>query len=74
LVHIDLYRLIATDRLTELDLDRWQADSAALVVVEWPERAPTAWHHVLGTIYFRTGATLAERQLEVQGDVVDLLQ
>lgn len=74
LVHIDLYRLTSTDSLAELDIDHWLADPTTLVVVEWPERAPTAWHNVLGTIRFSSGADAALRQLEAEGEVAGLLQ
>jgi tRNA threonylcarbamoyladenosine biosynthesis protein TsaE len=71
LVHLDLYRLDGPADMTELDIATWLANPAALVVVEWPERAPELWHNVLGTIQFSLGSTMNQRALVVQGEIAD---
>lgn len=44
-LHVDLYRIDDPAELAELGLD--EALSDALLVVEWPERAPGHWPHAL---------------------------
>lgn len=73
LVHIDLYRIEDSAAIAELDLPTWLANPHALVVVEWPERAPDLWRaHTLGTIRFQLGATINHRELEVSGEIATL--
>lgn len=73
LIHVDLYRLTADDRLAELDLPSLQADPHTLLVIEWPERlAPAYWKKILGTIYFKLGDTMNQRSLEVTGTIAPL--
>lgn len=74
LIHIDLYRLIDRDRLDELDLPSIQEQLDALVVVEWPERAPNLWKNVLGTIHFLFGEAPTHRVLVCAGSIVPLLK
>lgn len=69
LVHIDLYRLQSAADTAELDIPVWLAQSATLVVVEWPERAAELWNNPLGTIHFRLGETVSHRILEVEGQI-----
>lgn len=40
LVHADLYRVESDAEARALGLDEWIDDTRAVVVVEWPERAP----------------------------------
>lgn len=73
LVHLDLYRIADSSTIAELDLPTWLANPHALVVVEWPERAPDLWRaHTLGTIQFQLGATINHRALEVSGEIATL--
>ncbi|MBI4407208.1 MAG: tRNA (adenosine(37)-N6)-threonylcarbamoyltransferase complex ATPase subunit type 1 TsaE [Candidatus Kerfeldbacteria bacterium] len=73
LVHLDLYRIEDSSMITELDLPTWLANPRALVVVEWPERAPELWRgHTLGTIQFSLGATINHRILAVEGEIATL--
>lgn len=73
LVHVDLYRIEDATTIAELDLPTWLANPHALVVVEWPERAPELWRaHTLGTIQFQLGATINHRELEVSGEIATL--
>ncbi|PVE60332.1 tRNA (adenosine(37)-N6)-threonylcarbamoyltransferase complex ATPase subunit type 1 TsaE [Arthrobacter sp. TPD3018] len=44
-LHVDLYRIEDPDELEELGLD--EALSDAVLLVEWPERAPGYWPHAL---------------------------
>ncbi|MCP3736543.1 tRNA (adenosine(37)-N6)-threonylcarbamoyltransferase complex ATPase subunit type 1 TsaE [Sphingomonas sp. RP10(2022)] len=44
-LHVDLYRIDDPDELEELGLD--EALSDALLLVEWPERAPDRWPDAL---------------------------
>lgn len=44
-MHIDLYRIDDPHEADELGIDEARRD--ALVVVEWPERAPDLWHDAL---------------------------
>ena len=44
-LHVDLYRIEDPDEMAELGLDQALAD--ALLLVEWPERAPGDWPHAL---------------------------
>lgn len=73
LVHLDLYRLTTTDSLSALDINHWQTDPSALLVVEWPERTANGWYHCLGNIKFTVGDNISLRQLEVSGELTDLL-
>jgi tRNA threonylcarbamoyladenosine biosynthesis protein TsaE len=43
LVHADLYRVESEAEAAALGLDEWIAAGDAVVVVEWPERAPGLW-------------------------------
>ncbi|EKD78871.1 MAG: hypothetical protein ACD_41C00241G0005 [uncultured bacterium] len=69
LVHIDLYRLHSATETTELDIPLWLSRPDALVVVEWPERAPELWKNALGTIRFQLGEISSHRVLEVEGQM-----
>lgn len=71
LVHIDLYRLNSAADMTELDIASWLANANALVVIEWPERAPELWDTTLGTIQFTLGTTMSQRVLTIEGEVAD---
>lgn len=73
LVHIDLYRLTTIDDLSALDIYHWQTDPTVLLVVEWPERVPSNWSNCLGNIKFTAGDNIALRQLEVSGELANLL-
>lgn len=42
LVHIDAYRLNSTEELLKLGWDALIADSANLILIEWPEKVPEA--------------------------------
>jgi len=44
-LHVDLYRIETVDELEELGLD--EALDDAVLLVEWPERAPGHWPHAL---------------------------
>ena len=44
-LHVDLYRIEDPDEMAELGLD--EAVSDALLLVEWPERAPGYWPQAL---------------------------
>lgn len=44
-LHVDLYRIADPDEIEELGLDEARAD--AVLVVEWPERAPGRWPDAL---------------------------
>ena len=44
-LHVDLYRIEDPDELEELGLD--EALSDAVLLVEWPERAPGYWPYAL---------------------------
>lgn len=44
-LHVDLYRIEDPDEMAELGLD--EAMSDALLLVEWPERAPGYWPQAL---------------------------
>ncbi|NIJ28961.1 tRNA threonylcarbamoyladenosine biosynthesis protein TsaE [Sphingomonas insulae] len=44
-LHVDLYRIDDPAEMAELGLD--EAMSDALLLVEWPERAPGYWPHAL---------------------------
>ncbi|HVI98576.1 MAG TPA: tRNA (adenosine(37)-N6)-threonylcarbamoyltransferase complex ATPase subunit type 1 TsaE [Sphingomonas sp.] len=44
-LHVDLYRLESADELDELGLDEARGD--AVLVIEWPERAPGRWPDAL---------------------------
>ena len=44
-LHVDLYRIEDANELEELGLDEALAD--AVLLVEWPERAPGRWPHAL---------------------------
>lgn len=44
-LHVDLYRIDDPDETAELGLDEALTD--ALLLVEWPERAPGYWPHAL---------------------------
>ena len=69
LVHIDLYRTYGPEDIISLDVHSYQADPGTLVVVEWPERAPSVWDHVLGTIQFEAHE-LHHHELSISGDIV----
>ena len=69
LVHVDLYRLHGVAETTELDIPLWLSRLDALVVIEWPERAPELWGNPLGSISFRLGETMSHRVLEVTGQI-----
>lgn len=69
LVHIDLYRLSGAADTVELDIPLWLSRPDALVVVEWPERAPELWTTPLGTIQFSLGETVSQRTLVVSGQM-----
>ena len=43
LIHADLYRVESEAEAEALGLDEWIAAGDAVVVVEWPERAPGLW-------------------------------
>ncbi len=43
LVHADLYRVADPAEADALGLDEWIAAGDAIVVVEWPDRAPALW-------------------------------
>ncbi|MFA6475275.1 MAG: tRNA (adenosine(37)-N6)-threonylcarbamoyltransferase complex ATPase subunit type 1 TsaE [Patescibacteria group bacterium] len=69
LVHIDLYRLSDNAELTTLDIPTWLSNPAALVIIEWPERAPDLWSNALGTIQFGLGDTVNQRTLTMTGSL-----
>lgn len=75
LVHVDLYRLTESDRITELDLETWQTDPHTLLLIEWPERmAETYWQNVIGTISFKLGETMNQRLVEVSGSIASFFE
>lgn len=51
LYHVDLYRL-RTESVEELGLEDY-FNSSAIVLVEWPERAPALLNALSGTQFFR---------------------
>lgn len=69
LVHLDLYRLHSSAEVRELDLATWLSNPRALVVVEWPERAPDLWTDTLGTIEFNLGDGISQRTLTMSGSI-----
>ena len=69
LVHIDLYRLTGTNDMAELDIASWLDNPAALVVIEWPERAPELNTNALGLIQFSLGDTMSQRILTISGEI-----
>ncbi len=62
LVHVDCYRIASEAELEGAGLLDWLAPGA-LVVVEWPERAPRAWPDDRLEISFARGAGEEEREL-----------
>lgn len=44
-MHVDLYRIEQVEELDELGLDEARGDS--VLVIEWPERAPSFWPDAL---------------------------
>jgi tRNA threonylcarbamoyladenosine biosynthesis protein TsaE len=64
LVHVDCYRIASEAELESAGLLDWLAPGA-LVVVEWPERAPAAWPGDRLEISFARGAAEEARELEV---------
>jgi len=62
LVHIDCYRIAGEAELESAGLLDWLAPGA-LVVAEWPERAPRAWPDDRLEISFARGAGESEREL-----------
>jgi tRNA threonylcarbamoyladenosine biosynthesis protein TsaE len=65
LVHVDCYRIAGEAELEGAGLLDWLAPRA-LVVVEWPERAPRAWPDDRLEISFARGAGEVERTLEAR--------
>jgi len=63
LVHVDCYRIGSEAELESAGLLDWLAPNA-LVVAEWPERAPDAWPCDRLEISFAHGAAEDERELE----------
>jgi tRNA threonylcarbamoyladenosine biosynthesis protein TsaE len=66
LVHVDCYRIGSEAELESAGLLDWLAPGA-LVVAEWPERAPGAWPEDRLEISFARGAAENERELEMRG-------
>ena len=63
LVHVDCYRIGSEAELESAGLLDWLAPNA-LVVAEWPERAPDAWPGDRLEISFAHGAAEDEREIE----------
>lgn len=73
LIHIDLYRIQDPEDIMSLDIASYQSDSTALIVVEWPDRAPGIWKNVLGTIQFESHE-LHNHELTITGDLTQFFK
>ncbi len=65
LVHVDCYRIGSEAELESAGLLDWLAPGA-LVVAEWPERAPGAWPADRLEIRLARGGAESERELEME--------